>query len=131
MPLVHPETLEATGASEKRAGESTDGTEHSVAGFPSLLNYCTPPPSTRHPFPSLPGFAVSFLFSLFLLTATSATFKLVLFLSTVDFSGLITLFLSEDVKNVGFLPLSKLGFSRQECRKRGRLHPEEGSPSVA
>lgn len=35
-PLVHPETLEATGASEKRAGESTDGTEHSMAAFPSL-----------------------------------------------------------------------------------------------
>lgn len=37
-PLAHPETLEASGASEKRAGESTDGTEHSMAGFPSSLD---------------------------------------------------------------------------------------------
>lgn len=67
--------------------------------FAPLTATSTPPPAA-HSYPSL---ALAFLFSAFLLSDTSATFKLVLFLLTVDFSSLITLFLSEDVNKAGFL----------------------------
>lgn len=50
-PLDHPETLKAPGASERKAGESTDGTE-SLAGFLSLIA-CLP-------FLFLPAFSLHF-----------------------------------------------------------------------